>query len=255
MGGNILKNQIKILIVLSIVLILSGCSEYMEPISAENEGIWNTWIVWPLVSFISYFANLTHSYSIAIIVVTIIIRVVILPLNIKQINNSKKMQLLQPRLKELKEKYNSKDKDTQQQYQKEMMELMSSSGANPMAGCLPVLIQLPILTGIYHAISRMNVTPVYDLGTFLTVPLASPSIIFGIIAGMMQLCVLLTSPSTSNPQMKVMLYTMPLMITLVGLISPAALSMYWIISSFISIVQNLLVYKIFLKDEFITTTQ
>ena len=62
-------------------------------------------------------------------------------------------------LEELKKKYASKDQETQQKYQQEMMKLMSESGVNPLAGCLPILVQMPILIGFYHAISRMNATP------------------------------------------------------------------------------------------------
>ena len=93
---------------------------------AESEGFWNEYIVWPLVSVINYFADLLGTYALGIITVTIIIRLVILPLTIKQVKSSKKMQEIQPKLKELQEKYSSKDAVTQQKYQQEMMALMSN---------------------------------------------------------------------------------------------------------------------------------
>lgn len=98
-----------ILTLVSVALLLSGCTEFDQPISSESQGFWNEFIVWPLVSFIKYFADLLGTYAWGIIVVTIIIRLAILPLTIKQIKSSKKMQEIQPKMKELQAKYSSKD--------------------------------------------------------------------------------------------------------------------------------------------------
>jgi len=232
-----------ILSLVSVVLLLTGCSEFKEPISSESEGFWNEYIVWPLVSVIKYFADFLGSYAFGIIIVTIIIRLVILPLTIKQVQSSKKMQEIQPKMKELQKKYASKDAVTQQKYQQEMTALMQNSGVNPLAGCLPVVIQMPILIGFYHAISRMNATPTIDLGTFLVFPLAEPSIVLAVLAGLIQFVVLMTGPAMDNPQMKVMMYIMPLMIIGFGIALPAALSLYWVVGNIISVLQNLIIYK------------
>ncbi|MED3661611.1 membrane protein insertase YidC [Ureibacillus sp. FSL K6-8385] len=237
------KNSRIILTLAFAAILLSGCREYNQPISADSEGFWNQFIVWPIVSIIEYFSNLFGSYGLGIIAVTIIIRLAILPLTIKQVQSSKKMQELQPKLKELQEKYSSKDAVTQQKYQKELMELMQSSGVNPMMGCLPALIQMPIIIGLYHAISRMNATPEFDLGTFLIFPLAEPSIILAIAAGLIQYIVLMTGPAVDNPQMKIMLYFMPLMVIGFGMVLPAALSLYWVVGNIISVIQNIFIYK------------
>lgn len=232
-----------ILSLVSVVLLLSGCTEFDQPISSESEGFWNEFIVWPLVSVIKYFAELLGTYALGIIVVTIIIRLVILPLTIKQVKSSKKMQEIQPKMKELQQKYASKDAVTQQKYQQEMMALMQNSGVNPAAGCFPVLIQMPILIGFYHAISRMNATPEIDLGTFLIFPLAEPSVILAVLAGLIQYVVLMTGPAMDNPQMKIMMYIMPLMIIGFGIVLPAALSLYWVVGNIVSAIQNLVIYK------------
>ena len=232
-----------VLSLVSVVLLLSGCTEFDQAISSESEGFWNEFIVWPLVSVIKYFADLLGTYALGIIVVTIIIRLCILPLTIKQIKSSKKMQEIQPKMKELQAKYSSKDAVTQKKYQEEMMALMSSSGANPIAGCLPVLIQMPILIGFYHAISRMNATPAFDLGTFIGFDLATSSIVLAILAGLIQFIVLRTGPAMDNPQMKIMMYIMPFMIMGFGMALPAALSLYWVVGNIVSVIQNLVIYK------------
>ncbi|PSL39997.1 YidC/Oxa1 family membrane protein insertase [Planomicrobium soli] len=236
----------------AVALLLSGCTEYNQPISESSEGFWNEFIVWPLVATITYFKELLGTYGFAIIAVTIVIRLVLLPLMIKQARSSKSMQQAQPALKALKEKYPSKDAVTQQKYQQEMMALFKEKGVNPMAGCLPVLIQMPILIGFYHAISRMNNTPSIDLGSFLIFPLAEASIILAIIAGIMQFIVLYTGPAMDNPQMKVMMYFMPIMIIGFGVVLPAALTLYWVVGNIVSLLQNLAIYRPWEKKEVVT---
>ncbi|SOC39410.1 membrane protein insertase YidC [Ureibacillus acetophenoni] len=249
------KNFWVILSLLSVVLLLSGCTEFDQPISAESKGFWNEFIVWPLVSFIKFFADLLGSYGLGIIAVTIIIRLVILPLTIKQVKSSKKMQEIQPKMKELQQKYASKDAITQQKYQQEMMALMQTAGVNPLAGCLPILVQMPILIGFYHAISRMNATPdLFPLGTFLVFPLGEPSIVLAVLAGLIQYVVLMTGPAMDNPQMKIMMYIMPLMIVGFGIVLPAALSLYWVVGNMVSVIQNLVIYKPWNRNKEAATT-
>src|SRR5699024_12778416 len=97
---------------IAFILLLSGCTQVREPITAESEGIWNSFFVYPMSQLITYFANLFKgSYGLAIIVVTIIIRLILLPLNVKQIRSSKAMQDIQPELKALQEKYQSRSEE------------------------------------------------------------------------------------------------------------------------------------------------
>ncbi len=239
----------KYILLLGSVLLLAGCSEFNQPISSEHEGIWNQYIVWPIVSVIQIVAEFTGSYAGGIILVTVLVRICILPLSLKQMKSSRAMQALQPQLRELQKTYSPKNEETQRQYQQEMMKLMQSTGANPIAGCLPVLIQMPVLLGLYHAISRMNVTPMYELGSIFNVPLATSSIIFAILAGVMQYIVVKTGPTLkANSQMSFMQYLLPIMIMIFGFIAPVAITLYWIISSFISVLQNLYLYKILYRE-------
>lgn len=237
------KRLLIILMLVTVTLLLSGCTEYNQPIYEDSKGFWNEFIVWPLVSFITLFKELLGTYGLGIVMVTIIIRLAILPLMIKQTKSAKKMQEVQPQLAELKKKYSSKDAATQQKYQAEMMALFKEKGVNPAAGCLPVVIQMPILIGFYHAISRMNSTPEINLGSFLWFPLAEPSIILAVLAGVMQFMVLRTGPAMDNPQMKIMMYFMPFMIVGFGIFLPSALTLYWVIGNIISMAQNMVIYK------------
>src|SRR5690625_486991 len=136
-------------------LLLSGCTQIREPINADSTGFWNEWFVYPFSRVFIYFAELFNgSFGLSIIVVTIIIRLLLVPLNVKQLKSSKAMQAIQPQVKALQEKYSSKDQATREKLQKETMDLFQKHGVNPLAGCLPILVQMPILFAMYHAIMR-----------------------------------------------------------------------------------------------------
>src|SRR5690606_17026494 len=99
-------------------------------------------------------------------------RLAILPLMIKQTKNSKAMQAVQPEMQKLREKYSSKDAKTQQKLQEEMMKLFQTHNVNPLAGCFPLLIQMPILIGFYQAIMRTE--GIAKAGDFLWFDLGQP---------------------------------------------------------------------------------
>src|SRR5699024_270855 len=108
---------------MGLVVFLAGCTQIKTPITVESRGSCNEFVVYPLSQVIIYFARILKSYGLAIVVVTLIIRIILLPLNIKQLKSSKAMQEIQPELKELQKKYSSKDQATQQKLQQETMAL------------------------------------------------------------------------------------------------------------------------------------
>ena len=186
------------------------------------------------------FGIVNDNYGWAIIVVTILIRIVILPLMIKQTKNARAMQELQPEIEKLREKYSAKDQRTQQKLQQEMMALFQERGINPLAGCLPILIQMPILIALYHAIMR---TEEISGHTFLWLALDAPDpyYILPIIAGIttfIQQKMMMVSSMADNPQMQVMLYTMPIMIFIFAIFFPAALTLYWVVGNIFMIAQT-----------------
>lgn len=223
---------------------LSGCTEVNKPITSESKGFWNEFIVYPLSQLIIKAADiLWGSFGLSIIIVTILIRLVILPLMIKQTKSSKAMQVIQPEMQRLKEKYSSKDQKTQQKLQQETMELFQKHGVNPLAGCFPLIIQMPILIGFYHAISR---TRAIAEDNFLWFDLGSPDPIYllPLIAGVttfIQQKIMMAGTANDNPQMKMMLYVMPVMIVVFAINFPAALSLYWVVGNIFMIVQTYLI--------------
>ncbi|MBS4175193.1 YidC family membrane integrase SpoIIIJ [Bacillus sp. FJAT-49736] len=244
------------LVVLLIVLIsvLAGCTEFNKDITPESKGVWNEFIVYPLSLLIIKVAQIFgNSFGISIIVVTILIRLVILPLMIKQTKSTKAMQILQPEMLELRKKYSSKDAKTQQQLQQEMMKLYQKYNINPLAGCLPLVIQMPILYGFYHAINR---TPDIRDSSFLWFDLGSHDYILAIVAGIttfIQQKIMMSGPQGQNPQMAIMLWVMPIMIIVVAWNLPAALPLYWIVGNIFMIIQTYFIKGPEMKKEIAIT--
>lgn len=237
---------------IGLLAILSGCMDVNQPIDENTEGFWAEWFVYPMSWLITYFAELFNgNYGLSIVIVTIIVRLVLLPLNVKQLKSSKAMQDIQPELKEIQKKYSSKDAKTQQQLQQETMSLFQKHGVNPLAGCLPIFVQMPILIAIYHAIMR---TEAIQTHTFLWFQLgeADPFFILPIVAGgatfLQQKLMMAGSPASQNPQMMVMLYVMPIMITVFAMFFPSALALYWVVGNVFMVAQTLFIRKPMMKD-------
>lgn len=240
-----LKRRILLLFsMVGVLVLLAGCTQINQPITAESEGFWNSYIVYPLSQLITYVANLTNdNFGLAIIIVTILIRLLILPLMIKQLRSTKAMQAIQPEMQKLREKYSSKDQKTQQKLQQETMALMQKHGVNPLAGCFPIIIQMPILIGFYHAIMRTREIAEhsflwFDLGE------RDPYFILPILAGVftfIQQKLMMAGNAQQNPQMAMMLWLMPIMIVIFAINFPAALSLYWVVGNLFMIAQTFLI--------------
>jgi YidC/Oxa1 family membrane protein insertase len=259
-GKTVRKKYMLLLTLIGLAAFLSGCTEINEPITSESEGIWNSLFVYPLSwSIIKIAELLNNSYGLSIIIITLVIRLILLPLNIKQLKSTRAMQKIQPQLLEIQKKYSSKDQKTQQKLQEETMKLMQKYNVNPLAGCLPILVQMPILVAIYHAIMR---TEQIKTHSFLWFELGVPDPYFilpVLVAGGMYLqqklmmSVNSSSSAMSNPQMqlqlKMMNVMMPLMLGGMTLFLPSALGIYWLTGSIFMIIQVLLINKPMMKQE------
>ena len=245
------KSRLILLLIVigSILVLLAGCGidpNNAAPITKDTPGFWNSYFVWPLAWLIKEIAGFGFGFGMSIIIVTILIRTLILPLMIKQTRSSKAMQALQPEMQALKEKYSSKDANTQRQLQMEMMDLYRRNGVNPLAGCLPLLIQMPILFAFYQAIIK---SPQIKTESFLWFDLGSsdPYFILPIVAALVtffQQKVMMVGQDQNNPmaqQMRVMLYIMPFMILAFSVALPAALPLYWIVGGVYAIIQTYLI--------------
>lgn len=235
-------------ILIGVVLFLSACGDRDAPINAETTGFWAKAIIYPLSQLITYFAEMFNNYGWGIVIVTILIRLVLLPLNVKQLKSSQAMQEIQPKIKELQAEHSSKDAATQQKLQQEMMGLFKENKVNPLAGCFPIVVQMPFLFGMYQAIIR---TEAIKEGTFLWFELGTPDYILPLLTGaatfLQQKLMMAGNTGAQNPQMKVMLYLMPLMIMSFAFFFPAALALYWVVGNVFMVGQTLLIRRPMMK--------
>jgi YidC/Oxa1 family membrane protein insertase len=225
----------------ALILLLSGCSPSsaaMAPIDPNTAGFFVKYFVYPLSMTLDWFADhLWGQYGLSILVVTLIIRLIILPLTLKQYKSSKRMQDLQPEMKKLKEKY----KDDAKKQQEETMKLFQQNGVNPLAGCFPIIVQMPILIALYQAIMRNDHIREH---TFLWMNLGQPDrlYILPLIAAATTFVQQMFMSSQMNQQMKSLLYIFPVMIFVMSMNFAAALPLYWIYGNIFTIIQSYFIY-------------
>jgi YidC/Oxa1 family membrane protein insertase len=208
-----------------------------------------------------------HDFGIAIIIITLFLKVVLMPLSKKQIESQKKMQDLQPKIKELQNKYKN-DKERQS---KELMKFYKENKTNPFGGCLPMIVQLIFLIAIYRIFFNVssNGLRVQEgvLYSFISNPgqinnmfigivnLAKPSIPLAILAAIGQFYqtkTLMAKQNAVSPNKekggnqdftqimnKQMLYLGPLLTLFIGIKFPAGLALYWLVSTLFAIGQQL----------------
>ncbi|MFY9902263.1 MAG: membrane protein insertase YidC [Trichococcus sp.] len=225
----------------AVMMVLSACGT--EPITSESTGFWDRYVVFNFSNMIVWLSQLFFSnYGLGIIAFTIIIRVILLPLNHFQTKSTKKMSAVQPQIKALQAKYASKDRETQEVLQKEVSKLYADNDVNPYMGCLPVLVQMPVLMALYQAISR---TEILKSGSFLWMNLGErdPLFILPVVAAILTYAtskLTMMSQTEANAATKSMTYTMPIMILMMGINFPSALSLYWVASNAFSVGQTLM---------------
>ncbi|MFZ2332925.1 MAG: membrane protein insertase YidC [Lactobacillus delbrueckii] len=235
-------------------LVLSGCAtqttQKPTPISHNSSNWWDAWVVYYLSQFVLWIAKVCGgSYGWAIIIFTVIIRVILLPLNAVQINSTRKMQEIQPELKALQEKYSSKNLETRNKLNEETQKLYKEAGVNPYAGCLPMVIQLPVMWALYQAIWR---TPEMQNGKFLWMDLGKPDpyyilpILATVFTFLSSYIATLSVPKSSQTTMtKMMSYVMAIMIGIWAIVFQSAISLYWVISNLFQVGQTLVLQNPF----------
>lgn len=180
------------------------------------------------------------SYGIAIILLTIVIKLILYPLTVKQIKSMKAMQEMQPKLKEIQDKY----KSNPEKLQKEMTNLYKEAGVNPLSGCLPLLVQMPFLIAIFFAIREYSYDPAYQ--SFLWMPnlaLEDPTYIMPVLSAVTTYIQSKQTMTDNTQQNKMMLIFMPLFIGYISTTFPSGLVLYWVASNIIQIIQQWFMYR------------
>ncbi|MDY0407589.1 membrane protein insertase YidC [Virgibacillus soli] len=247
-------------IAIILLIFLAGCSGNInEPIDEQTTGFFNHYFVYNFSLLIKFLAKLFNgSYGLSIIIITLLIRLAVMPFMLKQTRSSlemqDKMKDIKPEMDEIQKKYKGKkDKESQTKMQQEMMALYQKHNFNPLAsfaGCLPMLIQFPILIGFYYAIRR---TPEIAAHEFLWTNLGQQDMILTITAVVIYFIQskvsLIGLDEQQRKQMAIMGYISPIMIGVISLNAPAALPLYWTVGGVFIIFQTLISKRMYLKHK------
>ena len=193
--------------------------------------------------FLTFLLNTTDKYvgnfGVSIIIVTILIKIMLLPLTLKQDKSMKEMKKLQPELEKIKEKY-ANDK---QMLNIKTMELYKEHKVNPLGGCLPLLLQLPILFALFGVL-RNGIIPKDSSFLWLKLSVPDPFYVLPVLNGAVSFFQQkLMGSADSNPQMKNMMCIFPIMMIMFSLKMPSGLQLYWLTSSILAVVQQYFIMK------------
>ncbi|HEX4925923.1 MAG TPA: membrane protein insertase YidC [Bdellovibrionales bacterium] len=205
-----------------------------------------SWIGFPILDLLKWFYKMFHNYGLAIIALTILVRILVLPFNLMSYKSMKAMQVIQPQIQRLKERY----KDDREALNREMMVLMRDNKVNPLGGCLPMLLQLPVFIALYQVLNEtieLYRAPfglwIYDLS------LKDPYYVLPVLMGITMFIQQKMTPTTMDPaQAKVMLF-MPVMFTFLMISLPSGLTLYIFVSTLFGIIQQL----VFMREKKVGT--
>lgn len=232
-----------------------------------------TLILQPLTNVLVFLTSfLGGNLGLAVIAMTIFVKLLLLPFAYASLKSQFAMKKIQPKINEIKKQYTDNVEQS-----KKIMELYKETNTSPFAGCLPVIIQLPIIIGLYQVFlkgvsfeptmlySFVNI-PTHISDSFLGIIMSQKSYLLAILAGVAQYFQLKFSPSMQNNvsddnstkdptsvmmenMQKNMKYVLPVMITLFTLVVPAAVALYWITTSIVTLIQEFWMSKQIKKQE------
>ena len=181
-----------------------------------------------------------NNYGVAIILLTVVVKAFLYPLSAASFRSMAKMRKLQPEMARLKERYG----DDRQQFSQAMMELYKKEGANPLGGCLPLLLQMPVFLALYWALSEsvelrhapfmLWIDDLSAMDDYFVLPLLMGGSMF--LTQMMQ-------PEMPDPVQAKVMKLMPVMFTFFFLFFPSGLVLYWLVNNILSVLQQFYVTR------------
>ena len=220
--------------------ILSETPNHLE--KALDYGMFSI-VAKPLIWLLHLLYSYVHNYGVAIVLMTIIIKLLFWPLSQKSYRSMQQMKQLQPLMQKLREKY-ADDKETMN---REVMQLYKTYKVNPAGGCLPILVQLPVFLGLYQALlgaielrhaSFIEYLPFTDLPWLADLSSADPYFITPLVMGATMVLQQKLTPTPGDPTQAKILMLMPIVFTALFLTFPSGLVVYWLVNNVISIGQQ-----------------
>ena len=201
-------------------------------------------LVKPLLKVLAYFYGLTQNYGWAIIFLTLIIKLLFFPLTHKSFKSMKGMQKIQPYVKVIQER----NKDDRQKMNEELLELYKKHKVNPVGGCLPMLLQIPVFIALYHALFfSIELRGAPFIGWITDLSVQDPYYVTPVLMGITMFLQQKMTPSVGDPmQQKIMMF-LPILFTFLFISFPAGLVIYWTVNNMLTISQQYYIYKV-LKD-------
>ena len=194
-----------------------------------------SFIAKPCLSILNFSARYIRNYGLAIIVLTVIIKVLFYPLTKHSTTSMKEMQKIQPQMAAVKEKY----KNDKEKVNKEMMELYKRHKINPVSGCLPMVLQIPVFLGLYEVLGvaiELRHAPfalwIIDLSA------KDPYYVSPLVMGVTMFVQQKMTPSTMDPAQAKMMLVMPVVFTFLFMNFPSGLVLYWLTNNILSIIQQ-----------------
>ncbi|MGC9492200.1 membrane protein insertase YidC [Vibrio genomosp. F10] len=202
---------------------------------------WLWFIAKPLHTLLSFIQGLVVNWGLAIICLTFIVRGAMYPLTKAQYTSMAKMRMLQPKLTAMRERIG----DDRQRMSQEMMELYKKEKVNPLGGCLPIILQMPIFISLYWALMEsveLRHSPFF--GWINDLSAQDPYYILPLLMGASMFLIQKMSPTTvTDPMQQKIMTFMPVMFTFFFLFFPSGLVLYWLVSNIVTLIQQTLIYR------------
>ncbi len=209
---------------------------------------WFDFLAKPMLIGMNFFYDYVGNYGLAIIILTIIIKLIFWPLSQKSYGSMEQMKKLQPMVAKLREKYG----DDKQRLNQETMALYKTYKVNPMGGCLPMVVQIPVFFGLYKALLGavelrhapfIEYLPFTDLPWLADLSAKDPYYITPVIMGASMFLQQKMTPSAGDPTQQKIMMLMPVVFTFMFLQFPSGLVIYWLLNNLLSIGQQLMIAR------------
>ena len=202
---------------------------------------WLWFIASPLHKLLSFIHSMVGNWGVAIIILTLIVRGAMYPLTKAQYTSMAKMRMLQPKIQAMRERLG----DDRQRQSQEMMELYKKEKVNPLGGCLPIMLQMPIFIALYWALMgsvELRHAPFFGWITDLSAQ--DPYYILPVLMGVSMFLIQKNSPSTvTDPMQQKIMTFMPVMFTFFFLWFPSGLVLYWLVSNVVTLIQQTIIFR------------
>ena len=206
----------------------------------------------PLFSVLRFINDYTHNYGVAIILLTVAIKLLFVPLQYKSYKSMKDMQLVQPKVAALQAKY----KDDRERLNKELIKLYRDHKVNPVGGCLPMVLQMPVFVALFNILyMTIDLRQAPFFGWITDLSAQDPYYVLPIIMGVTMIIQQKIMPTTMDPTQAKIMLLLPAFMTLLFLSFPAGLVLYWLTNNIVTITQQFVTDRYIFKKRLMPSSE